>query len=185
MRSFSWYLRRLESMSPGEVWWRCRCELRDAADRFLVPLRSRLRPLHRLVSVRPGEPATASHVLAPHLRRADRKCATGFPVCRSTDWKVGPTEEANRWQASLVAKADAIAEHRLDLFSLRDHHLGDQINWNYEHKARKRTPMRVASTIDLPSVVTSWPRNRRIAVVVFARKTRYERKTPSSPLNGR
>ncbi len=163
MQSVSWYLRRLSSMSPGEVVWRLGCKCQDATDRLFIRRRFRPHPLSRIVDVGPGESATVPDVLGAHLRRHD----FGFTP-----------DVARRWQASLVAIADRIASHHLDLFDLHDHHLGNDIDWNYEYKAKKSTPMRVASTIDYRDYASTgdckfaWEPSRHHQLVVLGRAYR-------------
>ncbi|MGB2986091.1 MAG: alginate lyase family protein [Phycisphaerae bacterium] len=134
--------------------------MRDATDRFLISRQGQPRPWHRIVSVPPDGPVTAPDVLGVHLRRDD---------CRFTK------EEADRWQAALTTQADRIVDHRLDLFDLADHHLGEKIDWNYEYKVRKHTSMRAASAVDYRDYAANgdckfvWEPNRHHQLVVLGR----------------
>jgi hypothetical protein len=163
MQSVKWYIRRLASMSPGEVWWRCRGKVRDVTDRFMIPLRLRFGRRGNVLAPAADDPAGAAGVLGAHLR--------------SDDLRFAP-EEADRWQAALIAHADRVLAHHLDLFVLKDHYLGETINWNYEHKARKNTPMQVASTIDYRDYASTgdckfvWEPSRHHQLVVLGRAYR-------------
>ena len=70
MQKINWYIRRLCSMSPREVAWRCRCKLQDAADRLLVPGQAGPPPVHRIVDDRRTDRITEPDVLGRHLGSA-------------------------------------------------------------------------------------------------------------------
>ncbi len=163
MQSLRWYGRRLGSMSPREMAWRVQGKLRDPLDRLVRPRRARVRSVHHVFKVEAGEPIIARKVLGPHLRQGD--------------FSFTPAE-AERWNPQLIAQADRIAQHRLDFLGLDDHHLGDQINWNYEYQAKKQAPLTASGGIDyrdfgqIGDCKLVWELNRHHQFVVLARAYR-------------
>lgn len=150
-------------MSPGEIWWRCGRKLRDTSDRMLLPLRSRTPAPDDMLVVPPGGSVLASNALGVHL----------------SDENFGyPPDLAVAWRQRLVAEADRIVQGRLTLFDLEDCDLGGAIDWNYEYKARKRSPMTPSSQVDYRDhAVTGdckfvWEPNRHCHLVVLARAYR-------------
>lgn len=99
----------------------------------------------------------------------------GFPPAGDAE---GLPPAAGRWRRELIDQADRLCRHRLDLFDLEDHDLGSEIDWNYEYKARKKTPMRFAPAIDYRSYAETgdckfvWELNRHQHWVVLARAYR-------------
>ncbi len=126
MQSLGWYLRRLGTMSAGEIAWRTRASLRDQADRLLLPVRRRPRALTALLNgtTEPLEPGF--HVPEPSCRDED------LPA--------------------LLARADRLAAHRLDLFDLDDQPLGDPIDWNRDFANNIDAPRGFATSIDYRDV---------------------------------
>ena len=147
-------------MSPTEVAWRVRAELRDRVDRLLLDRRGVARPLNSLLQN--GRPA------APGFRVFAR--AVG-------PWPVdsGLSEAAIQ---RLVAAADMIAAGRLSYFDLENHALGDPVVWNRDPKRDQPTPMHFAGRIDYRDVSEAgdckfvWEPNRHHQLVVLARAYR-------------
>lgn len=131
MQSSRWYLKRLASMSPGEIWWRCGGKVQSVTDRVFRPWRARLRPLGQIVHEGREPAATSPTALGTHLSDL------GFAE-----------SENERWRAELVDQAQRIADHHLDLFDLMDHPLGAEVDWNYEYKAKRHAPMAASSTVN-------------------------------------
>ncbi len=77
-----------------------------------------------------------------------------------------------------MARAEAICRNRLDLFDLEGLDLGPAIDWNYEYKAGRKTPMGFAPAIDYRdhAVVGDckfvWEPNRHQHLVVLGRAFR-------------
>ncbi len=163
MQKINWYIRRLCSMSPREVAWRCRCKLQDAADRLLVPGQAGPPPVHRIVDDRRTDRITEPDVLGRHLG-SELSCAE--------------SDGMGRWKSALLTQADLAVDHRLRLFDIEGHSLGDPIDWNHEPKAGKRTPERVSSSIDyrdydeVGDCKFVWEPNRHHHLVVLGRAYR-------------
>ena len=162
MQSPTWYIRRLRAMSPGEVAWRVKSSLRDRLDQLCVTRRQRLQPLAALLDGNADDtpPFTVTDVV-PGLWASER---------------ASPLE--HQWLQQLVARAERIVAHRLRLFDLEDHFLGDPIDWNRDHKADKPAPMTFAPSIDYRDVrVTGdckfvWEPSRHQHLVVLGRAYR-------------
>ncbi len=163
MRSLTWYIRRTQGMSAGELTWRARSALRDAVDRYrlalgLYPARAAARSFDG-----DGEPA-------PRFRMTD---------VRVGEWaSQGRDGEEAAWLERLVPQADRIARHRLSFFNLEDRHLGDPIDWNRDHESGRAAPLGFAPSIDYRDFrVTGdakvvWEPNRHHHLVVLARAYR-------------
>ncbi len=138
MQTLDWYYRRLKVMSPVEIAWRMWSSLRDRTDRFLVGRRQQLR-----------KPAV-------FLNGEDCDKGPGFRVCDMTvgdrAWLKANDDVDKRWYDSLLARAERIAEHRLDFFDLKNKHLGDPIIWNRDHKRGQDTPMTYCAYLDYRDV---------------------------------
>ena len=82
------------------------------------------------------------------------------------------------WYDSLLARAERIAEYRLDLFDLKDKHLGNPIIWNRDHKRGQDTPMMFSPSLDYRDVNKVgdckfvWEPNRHHQLVVLGRAYR-------------
>ncbi|MCH7872999.1 MAG: alginate lyase family protein, partial [Planctomycetes bacterium] len=162
MQSLNWYARRLRAMGPAEIAGRCRTALRTPLDRFLLPRRQR------------------PH-MASSLVRADAKFEGAFRV---SDMPVGAWSAAEPgsveagWRDRLTVRADAIAAHRLSYFDLEDHHHGDPIDWNRDHKAGIAAPMEFSPSIDYRDIQVTgdckfvWEPNRHQHLVVLGRAYR-------------
>jgi len=140
LQTFEWYLRRLRSMSPAEIWWRLHGKVQQVVDRPLVSPRGRTVPMRKI--------ATAQGALWTVRPEAVGRDLPG--VGASEGW---PPRFAE-WKAALLDRAERIARNRLTLFDLEDHDLGPEIDWNYEYKARKKTRWRSHR----PSTIATMPR---------------------------
>ncbi len=133
MQTIQWYARRLRAMSFQEVWWRVKAHAREPVDRLVVPIhraRVGLRSIldgHGLFDVQAG---TAGH----HLHRVD---ASDLALPDLGDWR-----------SNLIREADQLCRNRLSFFDLVEYDLGPHINWNYECKAGRLTPMMFAPRVD-------------------------------------
>lgn len=156
MQSLTWYVRRLRSMSAGEMAWRLRAKLRDELDRGRVKL-----------SVLPRAPAERGNG-EPGFRVSD--VAPG-------EWSTA-VEPERSWLRRLCAQADTIAAHRLTFLGLDARHLGDPIDWNRDHESGRPAPLVFAPTIDYRDHrVTGdaklvWEPSRHHQLVVLARAYR-------------
>jgi len=160
MPSPAWYVRRLQTMSPGELAWRAAARLRDAGlwGRLLLGLEPRPRA------------AAKAGVVTP----------LGFPVSdvRVGEWVFSATEAERMWRDRLVAHADGLAQHRLSFFDLVDRDLGDPIDWNRDHGSGKEAPLRFAPLVDyrdrrlVGDAKVLWEPNRHHHLVVLGRAYR-------------
>jgi hypothetical protein len=159
MQSFGWYLSRLRAMSADEIAWRARSAVRDATDRYRIPLK-----------------------LYPHAPRIQSTALAGAPRLSRVPlgaWRdLDPSDPATAWRAALVDRADRIAAHRLSFFDLEDVHVGDPIDWNREHASDKAAPVTFAPGIDYRDYAVTgdakvvWEPNRHHHLVVLARAYR-------------
>lgn len=156
MQSLSWYARRLRSMSIAEIAWRMHSVARDQVDR----------PRFALGLV-PSAAKAAGQPWPPVLDLCD--VATG-------SWP----GDAHRqpWLAALLEEADSVARNRLSFFNLREHHLGDPIDWRRDHSLGVSSPRGFAPAIDYRDVRTAgdcklvWEPSRCHQFVVLGRAYR-------------
>ena len=132
MPSLVWYLRRLQTMSGGELAWRVVGRLRDVELWGRLALRLEPSPPVR-------DPADVGACTDP-----------GFRVCdlRVGEWMVPEHSDERQWRDRLVGHADQIARHRLNFFDLLDRDLGDPIDWNRDHGSGRKAPLRFAPLVD-------------------------------------
>ena len=154
MQPLSWYVRRLRGMSGAEIAWRIRSSLRDAGDRA------------RLACGRVPRPSGLSQALS---------AGPGFRLPGSLVSWDAPAPEERAWRDALAAQAAAAAAHRLTFFDLRDHFLGDPIDWNRDHSSGKAAPRGFAGAIDYRDFEVTgdcklvWEPSRHQHLVVLAR----------------
>jgi len=148
-------------MSGGEVLWRIRSEVRDRVCLYIWPIRRRFG-----VSPARGyhdEPLVRSAVVGAHIDSVDPSC--------TEDFSAGEL-------AALKDRSQKLLLHRMSLFDLQNLFLGEQIDWNYEYKAKKRAPTGPWQRIDYRDhAVTGdckfvWELNRHHHWVVLARAYR-------------
>ncbi len=147
-------------MSPGEAAWRLRQKARASRQRVFRKRSFRVAGVGEILGDARIESACHPAALGRHLHRPSGQLTA---------------DEKTLWLPLLVARADRIVAHRLDLFDLPGIDLGPKIQWNYEYKAGRPTPMGLASTIDYRDYrVTGdckfiWELNRHHHLVVLAR----------------
>lgn len=157
LQPLAWYVRRLTAMSFAEVIWRLRNKLLDVAD-LLSPPRHRVPSLGRILV--DGSASLAAAVSAGRVRSP------------AEDGRVVVAERG------LLDRANSICHHCITLFDLENHDLGRRIRWNYEYKARLKTPMIASCRIDYRDHTTAgdckfvWEPNRHQHLVVLARAYR-------------
>lgn len=159
MQSYSWYYRRLRSMTPGEIGWRIQSVLRDAYDMFCI---------------KSGMLPARGHFSAPSTLA---NFEPGFSVLPES-----PPERSDESKSFLDAdaedrlrrKANEICENRLSFFDLQGQFLGDPVDWHSDHSAGKRQPLRISHLIDYRDFDTVgdcklvWEPNRHHQLVVLA-----------------
>lgn len=161
MQSFQWYIKRLSTMSPDEIFWRIRSMARDRLDKYRFGF-----------GWYPSEAETAG-AGAPDYR-------TGFDAC-TIESKARIWEERKELSGCcnrLLGRGDRILRHRLSFFDLEDHFLGNPIDWNRDHAHDKKAPPGYAQSIDYRDFrVTGdcklvWEPNRHHHLVVLGRAYR-------------
>lgn len=164
MQTLTWYVKRLKTMSPGEIAWRVKSALREVGDRYRFA-----------VGAYPSFNGNGARSEVPG------GCVPGFQVSdlESGEWNTSEASvEEQAWRDRLVRRADLIAGHRLSFLNLTDCHLGDPIDWNRDHRSGKRAPMDFAPSIDYRDFSVTgdcklvWEPNRHHHLVVLARAYR-------------
>lgn len=151
-------------MSPGEVGWRMKRAARQAVDRPLAPLRRRPPAMWKIATA-----AGAVWTVRPEAVGRELPAVGTAP-----DW-LAPFAD---WKDALLDRAERIARNRLTLFDLEDHDLGPEIDWNYEYKARRKTPLTWAPAIDYRDYAEvgdckfAWEPSRHYHLVTLARAYR-------------
>lgn len=164
MQSLGWYARRLKTMSLPEIVWRMGGVVRDSTDRVLAG--SRKRPLEpsRCLNGDRASGLIPEAALGSHLAGAELPWLADVPAA---------------WRLEAIARADAVAEHRLSFFDLGDVDLGRPIDWNHEFKAGKATPRVFAGDIDYRDYAVTgdckfaWEPSRHHQFVTLGRAYRY------------
>ena len=164
MQAFSWYTRRLKAKSAGEVDRRVWLSPRNFDDRVFVKRRQRLRKLSVILD---GDGSAKS----PGFRVSD-------VAVKDRSWLMANEGIEQGRYDSLLARAERIAEHRLDLFDLEDKYLGNPIVWNRDHKRGQDTPMIFSPSLDYRNVNKVgdckfvWELNRHHQLVILGRAYR-------------
>jgi hypothetical protein len=154
MPSFSWYRKRLMSMTAVEVLWRFRSAVRDQLDRY--------RRLPGSFAQGPGLP--------PGFEAAG---GAGFHLPDTSRLADGMMRPA--WRRNLIERADRIAAHRLSLFDRRRIFVGSPIEWNRDHAHGIASPLSHSPSIDYRDFrVTGdcklvWELNRHLHLTVLGR----------------
>ncbi len=163
MQSVRWYAHRLRAMSPGEVCWRGGNKLRAVMDLCRLPGWAAPLPLLHIMNGKAQPAGECSDILG-------KLPPVGFDPAHPGQPQHGREE--------LLSRAEHICENRLTLFNLENHHLGPEIQWNYEYAAEKLTPMGFAPHIDYRDYrVTGdaklvWELNRHQHLVILGRAYR-------------
>lgn len=166
MQSLTWYRNRLMSMSAGEAAWRARTAVRTVVDRGLCAWRGRHPAIRQIAA--PGDRRGEG------LGSGRGKLfggALASPVLTAEHYP-------DDWRQALIQRADAVLEHRFCLLGDEPLDFGQEINWNYEHRAGKPTPMRFAPSIDYRDFDETgdckwvWELNRHHHLVVLGRAFR-------------
>ncbi len=150
-------------MSAPEIIWRVRSRVQDTVDRWLAASRERPLPPDTVFDSAVDPRLASPMFLAPASALAD---------------EVDPKRYAGPGRAALLASANALMAHRIDLFDLKDIALGSRINWNYEYKASKPAPMTHVAGIDYRDYDLTgdckfvWELNRHHQFVVLGRAYR-------------
>lgn len=162
MQSASWYVHRLQAMSPAEVWWRIVGAGRDRVDAGRLAL--------GIWPTDPGLDAQAAELASPGLPRL-------CDVARGA-WREAPPGSLERgWCDRLTVEADEIARHRIRVFG-RVLDLGTPIDWNRDHALGIATPTTRSAAIDYRDrrvagdAKNVWEPNRHQHLVVLARAYR-------------
>ncbi|MCC7293816.1 MAG: alginate lyase family protein [Phycisphaerales bacterium] len=172
MQSPLWYVRRLGTMSPGEIVWRVHHALRSRLDSQLWPMICRRTSAERVLEVGAAfssRCAQAIGAVSGAALGAAPGAVSGAAATADDGRVVGEAE-----RAYVLSRAQAAMEHRFSFFDLRDIHLGDPIRWNREVKANTPTPMDFAMKVDYrDSRVTgdckfAWEPNRHAHLVPLA-----------------
>lgn len=150
-------------MSLPEMVWRAEGKVRHVVDRLALPARSKMPPLSRLVNGQGRAGLIRPALFLDVLPEVNANGEFGLPEA---------------WRQRTLAAADRVGENRLTIFDLEDHYLGPEVDWNYEHKARKSTPMGFAPDIDYRDHAETgdckfvWEPNRHHQLVTSARAYR-------------
>lgn len=161
MQPLKWFFDRFRTMSPAEIAWRLRSEIRDGVDRVRIPMGF-------VPKIRDG-------------RHPFRKAGAGFSTSDLVPgaWTAGRADPlVSRWAERLRSRADAVAENRLSFFNLEKVFIGDPIDWNRDHECGKPSPLRLSQKIDYRDYrVTGdakvvWEPNRHHHLVVLGRAYR-------------
>ncbi|MBN1491423.1 MAG: alginate lyase family protein [Phycisphaerae bacterium] len=148
-------------MSPPEVWWRLGNKFQEVADRCAAPLRRRPIRLDRIAG-RNGQ------------RMLHDAGALGASLPEERQWD----SRLEAAKATLLERAERLRHNRLTLFDLDSVDLGAEVNWNFEWKAGKATPVGFSGAIDYRDYrVTGdckfvWEPNRHQQLVTLGRAYR-------------
>ena len=165
MQSLSWYYRRLQSMSPGEIAWRLQSELRNLADRVRFPL---------------------GIVPSPEIDFSGNVDKPGFRVSdiSAAEWRNGSfSDKKAQWLEQLLIHADQILENKLTYFDLESKWHGEPFNWNCDHSAGIQAALSYAPGVDYRDFEKNgdcklvWEPNRCHHLVVLGRAYRATGKT--------
>jgi hypothetical protein len=148
-------------MSPAEIAWRVRSELRDAVDLVRIPLGILPVPRKKVLSAGP---------LSGGFRTSD--LLPGAWTRQPADPRIAG------WAVRLKIRADELLDNRLTFFNLQKVFLGHSIDWHRDHGSGKPAPRRLSQKIDYRDFgVTGdakmvWEPNRHHHLVVLGRAYR-------------
>ncbi len=156
-------------MSLPEIGWRLRCRVGSSLDCWAAPLRRSFARSAGFALSGDVQAIVRGDVLSPCLPLV----GAASPAIPGMD----------SWRAALIERAESLVLNRMDLFDLEDLSLGEPVDWNYEHKAGKKTPMRHAARIDYRCYEQTgdckfvWEPNRHHHWVVLGRAYRLSGRT--------
>lgn len=170
MQTPSWYIRRLQSMTLAEMFWRAKGLSRGAVDRVMY--RRRMRPL--------SIDRVCDSANCNRLPYGDSRAVmpTDWTNCVAADPVPAPLESRCGLQAGherLIQRADAILRGKIHLLSASPTHIGEHIAWNHEYRSAKATPTGFAPAIDYRDFSVAgdckwvWELNRHHHLVVLGR----------------
>lgn len=156
MQSLTWYIKRLQTMSLGELARRTKFLMRDQADRYRIAL-----------NLYPSNKSKHPLDVQPGFRVSDIEVG---------EWvSTGANDQEIGWLKAVVARADEILDHRFSFFNLKDCYLGDPIDWNKDHESGKQAPLRFAPSVNYRDFQVTgdakvvWEPNRHHQLVVLGR----------------
>lgn len=120
------------AMSPQELCWRVAAKFREQWDR------RRIRALTPTI-------ATAQRAGAQPARVRAEIFGDHFPSRAELE---GAHPDGPAAVQRLLERAELICQNRVTLYDLKDHWLGERIDWNYEYKARRKTPLCFNGDVD-------------------------------------
>lgn len=148
-------------MSAPEILWRCGMKLRQTADRIAAPGRTRLVRAEQVANVNGQVLSFDSAIPGTHLNRQNESS-------RNVYGQIGQRDK-------LVTLADRILRNKLGFFDLETVDYGQEISWNYEPKAKIKTPIGFAANIDYRDYKETgdckfvWEPNRHAHLVTLGR----------------
>jgi len=152
MQTFSWYVKRLKTMSPKEILWR----LTSLSAAFIEHTRVKTHCVAKETFVSNYQPETTF--------------TPPFHVF------IGEVNEFNpRWLPKLREKADNILSHKLSYFDLKDHDLETPINWHKDHATGQLSSRAPILSVNYRDIAINgdcklvWEPNRHHQFVVLAR----------------
>jgi len=120
-------------MSLPEMAWRTEGKVRHVVDRLAIPARAKYPPVSSLVNGCGRAGWIRSALFEGIVPEVGTNGAFGLSDAR---------------RQRTLTEADRVRNNRLTIFDLEDHYLGPEVDWNYEYKAGKSTPMGFAAGID-------------------------------------
>jgi len=151
-------------MSAPEMLWRIGGVLQKSTDRALAGSRRRWPSPSEIMNGDGLGDLVCSLAIGEHLGGMNVQALAKAPAV---------------WRRDAVERGSAVADHRLTLFDLDNVDLGRPINWNYEFKAGKPTPMIFAPDIDYRDYSLTgdckfvWEPSRHHHLVTLGRAFRY------------
>lgn len=106
-------------------------KLQDITDGLLLPWRAKEKQLTGFARFSSAGPCTTRSVLGEHLLERPFQ-----------------TDRYQEWSEAVLKSADRILSGRLPLFDLEDLEVGGEIQWNYDYKAKKQSPLLLACRVD-------------------------------------
>ncbi|PKF61444.1 heparinase [Psychromonas sp. psych-6C06] len=152
MQSITWYVKRIQMMSPKEIIWR----VTSLTDAFV----ERGRVQFNLVPTEKYQPSYDP----------DANFVGGFEVF------TGEVEQfQNEWKNELIKKSEMILDHKLSYFDLKEHDLETPINWHKDHSANIFSSLNHIVSVNYRDFANNgdcklvWEPNRHHQLVVLGR----------------